>query len=215
MFPLSCSLFSWMSGTWSSSWLAVRPCSQKTHQCGSKTWQDTSTSIWLRQKQSPHSAAMLTVGQTHTLFCFKARLRRKYHAYSIKPQQTVHAYFMSIFSVFLSADYPYCLTGKELKGVIKGLIGRCSDILPDFFDHCVYTMLRELDRQSGRCESAHGGLEVVCAVDTRHKWCSNERLNYCRATPSLLVAVSHLSLFQCLWNLQLSASILVGNASWK
>ncbi|KAM8831963.1 transmembrane protein 214 [Spinachia spinachia] len=46
-------------------------------------------------------------------------------------------------------DYPYCLSGKELKGVIKGLIGRCSDILPDFFDHCVYTMLREMDRQSG------------------------------------------------------------------
>uniref|UniRef100_A0A665WL44 Transmembrane protein 214 n=1 Tax=Echeneis naucrates TaxID=173247 RepID=A0A665WL44_ECHNA len=40
-------------------------------------------------------------------------------------------------------DYPYCLIGKELKGVIKGLIGRCSDILPDFFDYCVYTMLRE------------------------------------------------------------------------
>uniref|UniRef100_A0A3B3ZHX6 Uncharacterized protein n=1 Tax=Periophthalmus magnuspinnatus TaxID=409849 RepID=A0A3B3ZHX6_9GOBI len=46
------------------------------------------------------------------------------------------------------AHYPYCLTSKELKGVIKGLLGRCSDALPDFFDHCVYTMLRELDRQS-------------------------------------------------------------------
>ncbi|CAL9691732.1 unnamed protein product [Knipowitschia caucasica] len=46
-------------------------------------------------------------------------------------------------------DYPYCLTSKELKAVIKGLFGRCSDALPDFFDHCVYTMLRELDRQSG------------------------------------------------------------------
>lgn len=49
----------------------------------------------------------------------------------------------------LYTDYPYCLTGKELKGVIKGLIGRCSDVLPDLFDHCIYTMLRELDRQSG------------------------------------------------------------------
>uniref|UniRef100_A0A8C6UQA3 Transmembrane protein 214 n=1 Tax=Neogobius melanostomus TaxID=47308 RepID=A0A8C6UQA3_9GOBI len=46
-------------------------------------------------------------------------------------------------------DYPYCLTTKELKGVIKGLLGRCGDTVPDFFDHCVYTMLRELDRQSG------------------------------------------------------------------
>ncbi|XP_071323505.1 transmembrane protein 214 [Trachinotus anak] len=59
-------------------------------------------------------------------------------------------------------DYPYCLTGKELRGVIKGLIGRCNDILPDFFDHCVYTMLRELDRQSG--EPLHGYRVCIQAV---------------------------------------------------
>lgn len=65
--------------------------------------------------------------------------------------------------VFLSADYPYCLTGKELKGIIKGLIGRCSAILPDLFDYCVYTMLRELDRQSG---NVCGGL-IRCVLETR------------------------------------------------
>ncbi|XP_028997424.1 transmembrane protein 214 [Betta splendens] len=59
-------------------------------------------------------------------------------------------------------DYPYCLIGKELKGIIKGLIGRCSDILPDFFDHCVSTMLRELDRQSG--EPLHGYRVCIQAV---------------------------------------------------
>uniref|UniRef100_A0A4W6DGD9 Transmembrane protein 214 n=1 Tax=Lates calcarifer TaxID=8187 RepID=A0A4W6DGD9_LATCA len=59
-------------------------------------------------------------------------------------------------------DYPYCLTGKELRGVIKGLIGRCSDILPDFFDHCIYTMLRELDRQSG--EPLHGYRVCIQAI---------------------------------------------------
>uniref|UniRef100_A0AAX7W854 Transmembrane protein 214 n=1 Tax=Astatotilapia calliptera TaxID=8154 RepID=A0AAX7W854_ASTCA len=59
-------------------------------------------------------------------------------------------------------DYPYCLTGKELRGVIKGLIGRCSSALPDFFDHCVYTMLRELDRQSG--EPLHGYRVCIQAV---------------------------------------------------
>ncbi|XP_031178217.1 transmembrane protein 214 [Sander lucioperca] len=59
-------------------------------------------------------------------------------------------------------DYPYCLSGKELKGVIKGLIGRCSDILPDFFDHCVYTMLREMDRQSG--EPLHGYRLCIQAI---------------------------------------------------
>uniref|UniRef100_A0A8C3AY55 Transmembrane protein 214 n=1 Tax=Cyclopterus lumpus TaxID=8103 RepID=A0A8C3AY55_CYCLU len=59
-------------------------------------------------------------------------------------------------------DYPYCLSGKELKGVIKGLIGRCSDILPDFFDHCVYTMLREMDRQAG--EPLHGYRVCIQAI---------------------------------------------------
>ncbi|KAL6096112.1 tmem214 [Pungitius sinensis] len=59
-------------------------------------------------------------------------------------------------------DYPYCLSGKELKGVIKGLIGRCSDVLPDFFDHCVYTMLREMDRQSG--EPLHGYRVCIQAI---------------------------------------------------
>uniref|UniRef100_A0A8C5I9V2 Transmembrane protein 214 n=1 Tax=Gouania willdenowi TaxID=441366 RepID=A0A8C5I9V2_GOUWI len=59
-------------------------------------------------------------------------------------------------------DYPYCLTGKELKGVIKGLIGRCSNVLPDFFDYCIYTMLRELDRQSG--EPLHGYRVCIQAI---------------------------------------------------
>uniref|UniRef100_A0A8C8E1E5 Transmembrane protein 214 n=1 Tax=Oryzias sinensis TaxID=183150 RepID=A0A8C8E1E5_9TELE len=59
-------------------------------------------------------------------------------------------------------DYPYCLTGKELRAVIKSLLGRCSNILPDFFDHCVYTMLRELDRQSG--EPLHGFRVCIQAV---------------------------------------------------
>ncbi|KAM9840451.1 transmembrane protein 214 [Aulostomus maculatus] len=59
-------------------------------------------------------------------------------------------------------DFPYCLTGKELRGVIKGLITRCSDILPDFFNHCVYTMLRELDKQSG--EPLHGYRICIQAV---------------------------------------------------
>lgn len=60
-------------------------------------------------------------------------------------------------------DYPYCLTGKELRGVIKGLIGRCSDILPDFFDYCVYTMLRELDRNSGKKKKCFRHLLTLCS----------------------------------------------------
>uniref|UniRef100_A0A672NN45 Transmembrane protein 214 n=1 Tax=Sinocyclocheilus grahami TaxID=75366 RepID=A0A672NN45_SINGR len=51
-------------------------------------------------------------------------------------------------------DYPYCLAGKELRAVIRSLLGKCSEALPEFFDHCVFTMLREQDRQPG--ESLHG-----------------------------------------------------------
>ncbi|XP_043086713.1 transmembrane protein 214 isoform X2 [Puntigrus tetrazona] len=51
-------------------------------------------------------------------------------------------------------DYPYCLAGKELRAVIKNLLSKSSESLPEFFDHCVFTMLREQDRQPG--DSLHG-----------------------------------------------------------
>lgn len=51
-------------------------------------------------------------------------------------------------------DYPYSLAGKELKAIIKNLMSKCSDSLAEFFDHCVYSMLREQDRQPG--EPLHG-----------------------------------------------------------
>ncbi|XP_051544405.1 transmembrane protein 214-B-like isoform X2 [Myxocyprinus asiaticus] len=59
-------------------------------------------------------------------------------------------------------DYPYCLTGKELRGVIKNLLSKCSDTLPEFFDHCVFSMLREQDRQP--CESLHGYRMCIQAI---------------------------------------------------
>lgn len=72
-----------------------------------------------------------------------------------------HWTHVHLFSLVYVLDYPYCLTGKELRGIIKNLIGRCSNVLPDFFDHCVYTMLRELDRQSGTPKSFHGDLKYL------------------------------------------------------
>ncbi|NWR53847.1 TM214 protein, partial [Bucorvus abyssinicus] len=51
-------------------------------------------------------------------------------------------------------DYPYCLVSKELRGIIRSLLGRASTVLELFFDHCVYTMLQELDKSPG--ESLHG-----------------------------------------------------------
>ncbi|XP_061098135.1 transmembrane protein 214 isoform X2 [Conger conger] len=61
-----------------------------------------------------------------------------------------------------SYDYPYCLTSKELRGIIKGLLVKCSATLQDFFDHCIYTMLRELDKASG--EPLHGYRICIQAV---------------------------------------------------
>ncbi|XP_036406545.1 transmembrane protein 214 [Megalops cyprinoides] len=59
-------------------------------------------------------------------------------------------------------DYPYCLAPKELKSIIKSLLAKCSDTLQDFFDHCIYTMLRELDKPSG--EPLHGYRICIQAV---------------------------------------------------
>ncbi|KFO71754.1 Transmembrane protein 214, partial [Cuculus canorus] len=51
-------------------------------------------------------------------------------------------------------DYPYCLVSKELRNIIRALLGKASGVLELFFDHCVYTMLQELDKAPG--ESLHG-----------------------------------------------------------
>ncbi|NXO73180.1 TM214 protein, partial [Phainopepla nitens] len=51
-------------------------------------------------------------------------------------------------------DYPYCLVSKELRSIIRSLLAKASGVLELFFDHCIYTMLQELDKASG--ESLHG-----------------------------------------------------------
>ncbi|NXJ03892.1 T214B protein, partial [Odontophorus gujanensis] len=59
-------------------------------------------------------------------------------------------------------DYPYCLVGKELKNTIRSLLGKSSGVLELFFDHCIYTMLQELDKTPG--ESLHGYRICIQAV---------------------------------------------------
>ncbi|XP_042659137.1 transmembrane protein 214 [Tyto alba] len=59
-------------------------------------------------------------------------------------------------------DYPYCLVGKELRSIIRSLLGRSSGVLELFFDHCIYTMLQELDKTPG--ESLHGYRICIQAV---------------------------------------------------
>ncbi|NXP42023.1 TM214 protein, partial [Leiothrix lutea] len=51
-------------------------------------------------------------------------------------------------------DYPYCLVSKELRSIIRSLLAKASGVLELFFDHCIYTMLQELDKTPG--ESLHG-----------------------------------------------------------
>ncbi|XP_426216.3 transmembrane protein 214 isoform X2 [Gallus gallus] len=59
-------------------------------------------------------------------------------------------------------DYPYCLVSKELKNAIRSLLGKSSGVLELFFDHCIYTMLQELDKTPG--ESLHGYRICIQAV---------------------------------------------------
>ncbi|XP_043839677.1 transmembrane protein 214 isoform X1 [Dromiciops gliroides] len=59
-------------------------------------------------------------------------------------------------------DYPYSLVGRELRGVIRGLLGKAASVLELFFDHCLYTMLQELDKTPG--ESLHGYRICIQAV---------------------------------------------------
>lgn len=62
----------------------------------------------------------------------------------------MNAVILSLFQqIIFYADYPYCLAGKDLRSIIKNLLGKSGDTLQEFFDHCVLTMLRELDRPTG------------------------------------------------------------------
>lgn len=61
-----------------------------------------------------------------------------------------------------SYDYPYSLASKDLKNIIKSLLGKASESLEHFFDHCIYTMLREQDKTAG--ESLHGYRICVQAI---------------------------------------------------
>ncbi|NXT81708.1 TM214 protein, partial [Zapornia atra] len=59
-------------------------------------------------------------------------------------------------------DYPYSLVSRELRSIIRTLLGRSSSVLELFFDHCIYTMLQELDKTPG--ESLHGYRICIQAV---------------------------------------------------
>lgn len=54
-----------------------------------------------------------------------------------------------IVMIILPADYPYCLVNKELRSIIKSLLSKSGGVLELFFDHCIYTMLQELDKTPG------------------------------------------------------------------
>lgn len=48
-----------------------------------------------------------------------------------------------------AADYPYSLVSRELRGIIRGLLAKAAESLELFFDHCLFTMLQELDKTPG------------------------------------------------------------------
>lgn len=60
-------------------------------------------------------------------------------------------------------DYPYCLVSKELRGIIRSLLAKASGVLELFFDHCIYTMLQELDKSPGQHPGAPCPPHSVCS----------------------------------------------------
>ncbi|XP_023442610.1 transmembrane protein 214 isoform X2 [Dasypus novemcinctus] len=59
-------------------------------------------------------------------------------------------------------DYPYSLVSQELRGIIRGLLAKAAGSLELFFDHCLFTMLQELDKTPG--ESLHGYRICIQAI---------------------------------------------------
>ncbi|XP_047379246.1 transmembrane protein 214 isoform X1 [Sciurus carolinensis] len=59
-------------------------------------------------------------------------------------------------------DYPYSLVSRELRGIIRGLLAKAAGSLDLFFDHCLFTMLQELDKTPG--ESLHGYRICIQAI---------------------------------------------------
>ncbi|XP_012507924.1 PREDICTED: transmembrane protein 214 isoform X2 [Propithecus coquereli] len=59
-------------------------------------------------------------------------------------------------------DYPYSLVSRELRGIIRGLLVKAAGSLELFFDHCLFTMLQELDKTPG--ESLHGYRICIQAI---------------------------------------------------
>ncbi|XP_008047045.2 transmembrane protein 214, partial [Carlito syrichta] len=59
-------------------------------------------------------------------------------------------------------DYPYSLVSRELRGIIRGLLAKAAGSLELFFDHCLFTMLQELNKTPG--ESLHGYRICIQAV---------------------------------------------------
>ncbi|EGV95858.1 Transmembrane protein 214 [Cricetulus griseus] len=59
-------------------------------------------------------------------------------------------------------DYPYSLVSQELRGIIQGLLTKAAGSVELFFDHCLFTMLQELDKTPG--ESLHGYRICIQAI---------------------------------------------------
>lgn len=50
----------------------------------------------------------------------------------------------------VAPDYPYSLVSRELRGIIRGLLAKAAGSLEFFLDHCLFTMLQELDKMPGK-----------------------------------------------------------------
>ncbi|XP_044144809.1 transmembrane protein 214 isoform X2 [Bufo gargarizans] len=61
-----------------------------------------------------------------------------------------------------SHDYPYCLANKELRGIIRSVLVKAPELQEMFVDHCMFSMLQELDKPTA--VSVHGYRICIQAV---------------------------------------------------
>lgn len=134
---------------------------------GWRIWLGISTASCSLLTQILRSAAMLTVRfwKVSTIYWILSLLREslRNHSGGVVLDECGNSFFFDItfssskhvslfcwFVVNLSADYPYCLAGKDLRSLIKNLLWKSGDALQEFFDHCLFAMLRELDKPTGK-----------------------------------------------------------------
>ncbi|KAG8522455.1 Transmembrane protein 214 [Galemys pyrenaicus] len=112
------------------------------------------------QKELDKSQSVFSGNPSVWLKDLASYLNYKLQAPLSEPTLSQHPH--ALMRSLLAADYPYSLVSQELRGIIRGLLAKAAGSLELFFDHCLFTMLQELDKTPG--ESLHGYRICIQAI---------------------------------------------------